>query len=140
MVILLFLVILIFLNVLLLFFLTLLLLFVVIVVIAVIGYCHGNRTFMKVWFDLNVIVVIDVIFMMNIIITLLGLDYLLTPDKIHAKARSTVFKDVWAGSYNTIVRSTAVCFLFIFIHFFFQLVRWNFVLLVINVVNLSSLF
>ncbi|XP_023342509.1 regulator of chromosome condensation [Eurytemora carolleeae] len=36
-----------------------------------------------------------------------GLDYLLTPDKIHAKARSTVFKDVWAGSYNTIVRSTA---------------------------------
>ena len=99
---------------------------------------YGNRTFIKVWFDLLFLLLISFLWW----ILLLGLDYLLTPDKIHAKARSTVFKDVWAGSYNTIVRSTEVCFLFIFysfIHFFFLLVRWNFVHLVIDVFSLSSL-
>lgn len=34
-----------------------------------------------------------------------GLNYLLTPDKVRAKTRSTVFEDVWAGSYNTIART-----------------------------------
>lgn len=34
-----------------------------------------------------------------------GLDFLLTPDKLHLKSKSTVFKDVWAGSYNTIART-----------------------------------
>jgi len=34
-----------------------------------------------------------------------GLDFLLTPDKLRLKSKSTVFKDVWAGSYNTIART-----------------------------------
>jgi len=35
-----------------------------------------------------------------------GLEYLLTPDKLHVKPKSTVFTDVWAGSYNTIASTT----------------------------------
>jgi len=34
-----------------------------------------------------------------------GIDFLLTPDKLHVKTKSTVFKDMWAGSYNTIVQT-----------------------------------
>eukprot|EP00088_Acartia_fossae_P007766 TRINITY_DN13641_c0_g1_i1.p1 TRINITY_DN13641_c0_g1~~TRINITY_DN13641_c0_g1_i1.p1 ORF type:complete len:441 (+),score=87.17 TRINITY_DN13641_c0_g1_i1:57-1379(+) len=34
-----------------------------------------------------------------------GLSFLLTPDKLRAKSKSTVFDDIWAGSYNTIVKT-----------------------------------
>lgn len=34
-----------------------------------------------------------------------GLEFLLTPDKLRVKTKSTVFQDIWAGSYNTIVKT-----------------------------------
>ena len=36
-----------------------------------------------------------------------GGQLLLQPDKIHSKSRSRKFKDVWAGSYNTVALTTA---------------------------------
>jgi len=35
-----------------------------------------------------------------------GGQYLLNPEKIYAKSKSKVFKDVWAGSYNTLALNT----------------------------------
>lgn len=34
-----------------------------------------------------------------------GMDFLLTPDQIHLKAKSTVFVDMWAGSYNIVAQT-----------------------------------
>ena len=44
-----------------------------------------------------------------------GGQLLLTPDKIHAKSKSRVFKDVWAGSYNTVAltREGEVCIMIV---------------------------
>jgi len=38
----------------------------------------------------------------------LGLDFLLTPEPIHLKAKSTVFVDLWAGSWNTVALTDKV--------------------------------
>jgi hypothetical protein len=37
-----------------------------------------------------------------------GLDFLLTPEQIHLKTKSTVFVDLWAGSYNTVAQTEKV--------------------------------
>jgi hypothetical protein len=36
------------------------------------------------------------------------LDFLLTPEQIHLKTKSTVFVDLWAGSYNTVALTDKV--------------------------------
>jgi hypothetical protein len=37
-----------------------------------------------------------------------GLDVLLTPGQIHLKPKSTIFVDLWAGSYNTVAQTEKV--------------------------------
>ena len=44
----------------------------------------------------------------NFILYFLGLDFLLTPDQVHLKTKSTVFVDLWAGSYNTVALTDKV--------------------------------
>jgi hypothetical protein len=32
----------------------------------------------------------------------------LTPEQVHLKAKSTIFVDLWAGSYNTVAQTDKV--------------------------------